>query len=791
MALTIMLLVLAACTTTGQEPAATHTLAATPAVTHTPAAVIPTVTTPTEQAAIAVPTIQAFEAQLIQALERRDFAQIQGLMGETFMIAGWRSEGTAHAPDEAIMQLQTNYLDSNTNLVFDPNKDLKALLDGMNPLSILGPEVLQPSALFVSGWGMVGEDEAILYIAHRADESPYWYGVLFASGGFAPEISGETQTPSLLAIPEAGVAIAVPPDYVLLRNTELYRRGSFASYGLAPLAGFEYPYLAEIQFFNRESIQDFTNRCGSEAPCFFGDYPDVARYDGQKAALARLEDFESFSLQQLNERYFFVSQHACEGVPCVVREYATFVGDTKVDVWVMMVDGSQAAQADALFARLRLQDDWAGIGAMPGPLYTLVDPGLTLRYPLNWLVREEEAGDPDFVSHSVSFIPPTFANSDQPQVPAINLFIYRPPFDGALNEWLEAYSTDAPFGSEAGPETHFFGVGDLVEINGGSLLGLRFTHDVLGLTAHELLFVVGQTVVGLSYVEMGPEDLGPAFVQVQSSLAPANAVPSAEAAGANYVVALQDVAMYRGPATTFQQIGQVMDGQLALVTGASQDGGWWRVICPNDTIGDCWVSADPAAIQPTNRPGSTRWSEYRDVRYGYGLAVPCHWIVMPTPLEGDFATLTLRSYDEAFRAANSVKGWWKDNQWPDGAEKIDLTVVEDVPPDQALAEFVRELLLRNENTAIESLNDTVAGAYQAVSVVTVSTNNPLDKHTTIGFRMTPDQVLLVGVAPEQAWTSDDIQGILNSLVFSPEAQVVVPSYAPSAPIIAVPPGCGA
>jgi hypothetical protein len=229
-------------------------------------------------------------------------------------------------------------------------------------------------------------------------------------------------------------------------------------------------------------------------------------------------------------------------------------------------------------------------------------------------VREERAVGHEFVSHSVSFIPPAFANSDQPQVPAINLFVYRPPLEGPLSGWLEAYSTDAPFGSQAGPATHFFGVGDLVEVNGGSLWGLRFTHDVLGLTAHELLFVVGQTVVGLSHVEMGPEDLGPAFVQVQSSLAPGNAVPSAQATDVRYVVALQDVVIYRGPAADSPPIGQVINGQLVRVTGTRQDGGWWRVICPNDTIGDCWVSADPDAIQPTNQPGRMHWVEYRDVR---------------------------------------------------------------------------------------------------------------------------------------------------------------------------------
>ena len=617
-------------------------------MTRTPANVAPTAATPTEQPATAVPAIQAFEAQLIQAMERRDFAQMQGLMGEAFMIAGWRSEGTAYAPERAIVQLKTNYLGSDTNLVFDLNKDPMAVLDGMDPFAILGPDVMQPSALFVSGWGVNGDDEAILYIADRADGIPYWYGVLFASGGFAPAMSSEIQSPFLLAIPEAGIAINVPPGYALLRNTELYRRVSFASYGLAPLTGFDYPYLAEIQFFNRESIQDFASRCGTEDPCFFGDYPNIARYDGQKAALDQLKDFESFNLQQFDGRYFFVSQHSC-----VVREYTTFVGETKVDVWVMMADESQMAQADALFAQLGIQDDWAGIGAMPGPLYTLLDPGLTLRYPLNWVVREEEGGDQDFVSQSVSFIPPAFADSDQPQVPAINLFVYRQPLDSTLYEWLATYSTGAAFGSTAGPEVRFFGVRGLVEINGGSLSGLRFTHDVLGLTAHELLFAVGQAVVGLSYVDLGPEELGAAFVQMQSSLALANAVPSAVATDVNYVIALQDVAMYRGPATSHQQIGQVMDGQLALVTGASADGGWWRVICPNDTIGDCWVSADPAATQPTNQAGGTSWIEYRDARYGYGVAIPCHWIVVPTPLEGEFATLTLRSYDEAFRAANS------------------------------------------------------------------------------------------------------------------------------------------
>lgn len=68
----------------------------------------------------------------------------------------------------------------------------------------------------------------------------------------------------------------------------------------------------------------------------------------------------------------------------------------------------------------------------------------------------------------------------------------------------------------------------------------------------------------------------------------------------NYVQAQQDVVMYSGPGDTYEEIGGVADGQTALVTGQSEDGNWWRVICPDDTVGDCWITADPAITFPTN-----------------------------------------------------------------------------------------------------------------------------------------------------------------------------------------------
>jgi hypothetical protein len=78
---------------------------------------------------------------------------------------------------------------------------------------------------------------------------------------------------------------------------------------------------------------------------------------------------------------------------------------------------------------------------------------------------------------------------------------------------------------------------------------------------------------------------------------------TAQSTNVQYMMAQQDVPIYGGPAEQYSIIGSIAAGQTAKVTGVSADGTWWRVICPNDTVGDCWVSADPAWTQPAQAPG--------------------------------------------------------------------------------------------------------------------------------------------------------------------------------------------
>jgi hypothetical protein len=71
-----------------------------------------------------------------------------------------------------------------------------------------------------------------------------------------------------------------------------------------------------------------------------------------------------------------------------------------------------------------------------------------------------------------------------------------------------------------------------------------------------------------------------------------------------YVLALTDLNIRSGPGTNYSVIGSVFGGQIAQVTGVTADGSWWRVICPDSTVGSCFIIADPALTQPTNPPGN-------------------------------------------------------------------------------------------------------------------------------------------------------------------------------------------
>ncbi|HSO13538.1 MAG TPA: NBR1-Ig-like domain-containing protein [Anaerolineales bacterium] len=144
------------------------------------------------------PDPTAFVQSVVGALNTRNFMALPPLMDETFVFAYWQSQGTVYQSETAIEYLRTNNIAA--TLIPDPVKDLTTLLGGANPYTTMGLDPAKSQALFVSGWGLSGNEEAILFITQRADGNLYWHSVLIAPYGFA--------TPTNLIGPYAVINVA-------------------------------------------------------------------------------------------------------------------------------------------------------------------------------------------------------------------------------------------------------------------------------------------------------------------------------------------------------------------------------------------------------------------------------------------------------------------------------------------------------------------------------------------------------------------------------------------------------
>lgn len=129
--------------------------------------------------------LTGFKQALTDALNARDYETLRLMMDTSLTIAHWRSQGDVYDGEPAIEQLKLNHIGGTSSIAADLNKDIASLPAGTDPLSVFGLDVGPNQALFVTGWGVDGKDEAILYMNYLLDGTLYWHGVLVAKGGFA------------------------------------------------------------------------------------------------------------------------------------------------------------------------------------------------------------------------------------------------------------------------------------------------------------------------------------------------------------------------------------------------------------------------------------------------------------------------------------------------------------------------------------------------------------------------------------------------------------------------------
>jgi hypothetical protein len=129
--------------------------------------------------------LAAFQAALLQALTGRDTMKLQMWMTGSILTGTWRADLSDTSPADAVKSLYIDQLGAENHLTLVKNADLKALMGGKDPLSILRGEVGVTDAFLVSGWGKDGRDEALLFVARQANNSLKWHGWMVIKGGFS------------------------------------------------------------------------------------------------------------------------------------------------------------------------------------------------------------------------------------------------------------------------------------------------------------------------------------------------------------------------------------------------------------------------------------------------------------------------------------------------------------------------------------------------------------------------------------------------------------------------------
>jgi hypothetical protein len=153
----------------------------------------PTPLDPTVQAArddaVSDEAVDAFTNLIVDAASRSETEIMAAAMGDPFLFALWRSEGTSSPPREAAEMIVANFRDPETPIVIsDPQPEdvLDMLTGGGDGTGFWGPDVEVLRELHTSGWGADGAGDAMIVIAkHPSLGTPYWHALLLAPAGFA------------------------------------------------------------------------------------------------------------------------------------------------------------------------------------------------------------------------------------------------------------------------------------------------------------------------------------------------------------------------------------------------------------------------------------------------------------------------------------------------------------------------------------------------------------------------------------------------------------------------------
>ena len=505
-----------------------------------------------------------FQKALVEALNARDSARLRGWMTEPFLTGWWRGELMDEPPVDALQALLNERMDAESQLALVPGADLYRLMGERSPLALPRPEAGVVSAFLVSGWGVDGRDEYVLFISRRPDNSLRWHGAMLVPGGFTAQQAGGVQQFTNRA---HGYSLFIPSGF------EVVQPNASQVIFLARGEGHRERGFISVEPANGRSAEEVAETVRAELP---------ADLQVGTATVMGIEGEQAFILnrlpgQNLNRQVFLVHNDVLYQMMFVPEDEAA---------------GEAYRQMEDLYATvINTFHFLSGRGqAAPLPITDLEKFEAQLRGVL--ARRDLRAlrglmGD----SFTMAFWQSEGINIAPAQAAEQILLRFVPPGSPMV------FENDKDFAS-------VFGEASPVVVDDSAVeTVIPVFVSSWGLEGKdEAVFYIAQRADGSLYWK-GVLTAQGGFPRPQ---------PTPEAVGGfpvtstpvQYILARANLNMRGGPGTSYAVVGKLAEGMTAQVTGASTDGGWWRVICPDGTVGSCWVSADTRFSEPAAAPGS-------------------------------------------------------------------------------------------------------------------------------------------------------------------------------------------
>jgi hypothetical protein len=195
---------------------------------------------------------------------------------------------------------------------------------------------------------------------------------------------------------------------------------------------------------------------------------------------------------------------------------------------------------------------------------------------------------------------------------------------------------------------------------------------------------------------------------------------------------------------------------------------------------DIAVSDESATTEP-EADYSAYWVVMQDPRYDFRFAVPCFWWVeFPTEYDrGSGPTYHAYNYNQDY-VMTFPRG---QGVFEAGGVKVGLGII-NVPffghsPGISLRDFVMEEY-NNDQSEVVTIEDVIINDQTGIFV-----NFEYKEFGSTGqsyfFALNNEVFLRFGSTPEGSLQSQDVQGILNSLALTPEANMLMPTHIPGDP----------